>query len=174
MQLLDIDVMQVLVATALTSGDASSKDVLMNINAKLNVSQQGQTMPEMKQTVTQTRVVTQVIDSVDAKGHPTKVTFTFGEESMDAMENPMQGQQKKPFELAGKSITVTKKGDADPKLSQSVAAETEKEVLELFKDDTSMLPDKPVSIGDTWKLSTEEMQDFVPPARTWTPRAPAS
>jgi hypothetical protein len=143
------------------AGDKYSFNQTMTMDNTVSVSANGQVVQQVKQGMTQNLVGTLAIEAVNADGRPTKAVYTFdkssgGEQSMNGQKQPV------PSGLAGKTLTLTRDGDkvtVDPQVDPAA----EKEVTNLFKDDTNFFPKKPISVGDTWEIDPNEFKSMLPP-----------
>lgn len=136
-----------------------------NTALELNISAAGQ---QMQQSMSQVRSGTMTVDAVDTAGKITRATISFGQDCGETMDGgPMMGgRQTQPSPLAGKTITVIQNGN-DPKdlrfEGANVDATAAQEIVQMFRNDNSMMPTTPVAVGETWKLDASQLQALVPP-----------
>ena len=87
---------------------------------------------------------------VGADGLPTKVRFTFDPTSGTQVQMMGQNQQE-PFELAGKTATLTMNAGGEPALDPPAGEETLETLVSLFDFNQSLMPDRPVTVGESWQ-----------------------
>jgi hypothetical protein len=136
-----------------------------SVNSQSNIiaTANGQVLQQMKQDQSQLQSGTMTVDEVSADGKVTKATFVFGADCAMTMDGPM-GKQSQPSSVAGKTITVTQKANSkelefNPEVDQAGAME----ITQMFRNDGSMMPAKPVAVGDEWKINADEMKNMIPP-----------
>ena len=123
---------------------------------------------QMQQTMRQVRSGTMTVEAVDAGGRITQATIAFGQDCGEEMDGgpQMGGRQTQPWALAGKTISIAQKGN-DPKDLKIDGAEADPaaatEIVQLFRNENSMMPSTPVTVGDTWKLDAAQLQSLLPP-----------
>lgn len=139
----------------------------MTVDMALKMSANGQVLQQMQQTIKQLRDGSSTVDAIGPDGLPSKSTFVFspncgGETAVAGMTS-----QPMPTALAGKTITVTKNNN-DPKDLTFAGGEgldqpAMIELTDLFRQDHTMMPTKPVAVGDSWDINPADLQSFVPP-----------
>jgi hypothetical protein len=147
----------------LAAGDKFTFSQTMVSDNAISVSSNGQVIQQVQQKMTQNRLGTTSIEAVDANGKPTKTTFVFdkttgGEMSMNGQPGPAQ-----PSSLAGKTITVTRTGEKELNYSAEVDEAAAAELKEMFTQEHTLLPTKPVSVGDSWDIDPSELKSMMPP-----------
>ncbi len=136
-----------------------------SVNSQSNIiaTANGQVLQQMKQDQSQLQSGTMTVDEVSADGKVTKATFVFGADCAMTMDGPM-GKQSQPSSVAGKTITVTQKANSkDLDFSAEVDQAGAVEITQMFRNDGSMMPAKPVAVGDEWKINPDEMKNMIPP-----------
>ena len=154
---------QVQFGKKLAAGDKFTFSQSMVMDNALTVSSNGQVVQQVQQKVTQNRAGTSSIEAVDAAGKPTKTTFVFDKSSGGEMSVTGQPAQPVPTGLAGKTITVTRTGEKELNYSAEVDAAGAAEVKEMFAQDHTLLPAKPVAVGDSWDIDPSELKSMMPP-----------
>lgn len=130
-----------------------------NIVASAN----GQVMQQMKQDQSQLQSGTMTVDEVGPDGKITKATFVFSPDCGMTMDGPM-GKQAQPSSVAGKTITVTQKTNAkDLDFSDQVDQAGAVEITQMFRNDGSMMPAKPIEVGQEWKIDPDDLKNMIPP-----------
>lgn len=146
----------------LATGDKFTFSQVMVSDNAISVSSNGQVVQQIQQKMTQNRAGTTSIEAVDANGKPTKTTFVFDKSS--GGETSMNGQpgQSVASSLAGKTITVTRTGEKELNYSAEVDEAAAAELKEMFTQEHTLLPSKPVSVGDSWDIDPSELKAMMP------------
>jgi hypothetical protein len=140
------------------AGDKFTFSQTTVMDTDMTMSANGQVVQQAKQKVTQTRVGSTSVEAADAAGKPTKMTFVFDKSCGGEMAVSGQPSQPVPTSLAGKTITVTRTGEKALNYSAEVDQAGAAEVKEMFAQDHTLLPEKPIAVGDTWEIDPSEVR----------------
>jgi hypothetical protein len=120
-------------------------------------------LQQMQQSMQQIRAGKMTVDEATPDGQPKKVTFTFDQECKNVTDAGQMGKQTVPSPLAGKTIVVTVNGPKDLNFSEQVDEASATEITQLLRGEDSMMPDKPLGVGDKWEMAPEDLKQLVPP-----------
>jgi hypothetical protein len=154
---------QVQFGRKLAAGEKYNFTQTMVMDNAITVSANGQVVQNVQQKMTQNRVGTTTIDTVDDKGRPTKATYTFDKSSGGEMTMAGQPAQPIPSSLAGKTVTVVRTGEKDLSFNPDVDQAGQAELTEMFLQEHTLLPSKPVTVGDSWDIDPSELKSMMPP-----------
>ncbi len=154
---------QVTFGRKMAAGDKLTfNQVIVSDNA-ISISSNGQVVQQMQQKMTQNRAGTTSIEAVDESGKPTKTTFVFDKSTGGEMAMNGQPGQAVPSGLAGKTVTVTRTGEKELNYSTELDEAAAAEVKEMFTQEHTLLPTKPVTVGDSWDIDPSELKSMMPP-----------
>lgn len=154
---------QVQFGRKLEAGEKFNFTQTMVMDNAITVSANGQVVQNVQQKMTQNRVGSTSIEAVDDKGRPTKATYTFDKSSGGEMSMGGQPAQPIPSSLSGKTVTVTRTGEKDLTFSPDVDQAGQAELTEMFLQEHTLLPSKPVNVGDSWDIDPSELKSMMPP-----------
>ncbi len=145
------------------AGDVYTFNNIVDTNMNVSVTAGGQMLQQMQQNMQQTRSGKMTVNEATPDGQIKKATFVFDEDCKTVQDGGQMGKQTVPSSLAGKTIVVTVNGPKDLNFSEQVDAEGATEITQLLRGEDSMMPDKPLKVGDTWEMTPEDLQQLVPP-----------
>lgn len=154
---------QVTFGRKMAAGDKLTFSQVVVSDNTISVSANGQVVQQVQQKMTQNRAGTTSIEAVDESGKPTKTTFVF--DKTTGSETAMNGQpaQAMPSSLSGKTVTVTRTGEKELNYSTELDEAAAAEVKEMFTQEHTLLPSKPVTVGDSWDIDPAELKSMMPP-----------
>lgn len=143
--------------TKLSKGQKWSFDGSVQFDNTMRATSNGQLVQEQNQTISHRREGSyEVLEASDGK--PTKLRITYSNECKGQIKVNGQAQQI-DFPLAGQTITATKQ---DGQLSHNGKADLAPDALaelgQLFEQNNSMLPGKPIGVGDEWEPDVAEIR----------------
>lgn len=154
---------QVTFGRKMAAGEKFTFSQVVVSDNSISVSSNGQVIQQVQQKMTQNRAGTTSIEAVDESGKPTKTTFVF--DKTTGTETAMNGQpaQAVPSSLSGKTVTVTRTGEKELNYSTEMDEAAAAEVKEMFTQEHTLLPSKPVTVGDSWDIDPAELKSMMPP-----------
>lgn len=130
---------------------------------KLNISVAGQLMQGQMETDSENVIELKILEVED--GEPTKVQNKFVK-AKTVTKTTMQGQTQNEEDTSMQGAVMTQTKDADGWETEIEGAVIPKQAKDIIKkagyvDPRLVFPDKPVGVGDKWKIEDEMLQAFM-------------